>query len=58
MAKIYMSEADFDDSDEWFHDGIEGEPDKQEINIEVKHYLDYPVFLRVSWIFLKPSTTC
>ena len=37
MAKIYMSEADFDDSDEWFHDGIEDEPDKQEMNIEVKH---------------------
>lgn len=34
MATVYMAEADFDDSDEWFHDGIDDEPIKQKVNIE------------------------
>ena len=36
MANVYMAEADFDDTDEWFHDGIDDEPIKQEVNVEVK----------------------
>lgn len=35
MAKVYMDEADFDDSDTWFHDGNDNEPNEQEVNIEV-----------------------
>ena len=36
MANVYMAEADFDDSDEWFHDGIDDKPISQDINIEVR----------------------
>ena len=39
MATVYMAEADFDDSDEWFHDGIDDEPIKQKVNIEVRKTL-------------------
>lgn len=35
MANVYMVEADFDDSDEWFHDGIDDESIEQEVNVEV-----------------------
>ena len=35
MANVYMEEADFDDSDTWFHDGKSDEPVEQEVNIEV-----------------------
>lgn len=36
MANVYMAEADFDDTDEWFHDGIDDEPIQQEVNVEVR----------------------
>ena len=36
MAMVYMEEADFDDSDTWFHDGNDHEPNEQEVNIEVR----------------------
>lgn len=35
MAKVYMDEADFDDSDTWFHDGQDDEPKEQEVKLEV-----------------------
>ena len=35
MAKVYMDEADFDDSDTWFHDGQDDEPKEQEVELEV-----------------------
>lgn len=31
-----MAEADFDDNDEWFHDGIDDKPIIQDMNIEVR----------------------
>lgn len=34
MANVYMAEADFDDNDEWFHDGIDDKPIIQDTNIE------------------------
>ncbi|XP_058946466.2 prolyl 3-hydroxylase 1 isoform X1 [Pocillopora verrucosa] len=34
MAKVYMDEADFDDSDTWFHDGQDDEPKEQEVKLE------------------------
>lgn len=36
MAKIYMAEADFDDSDVWFHDGNDDGPEEQDVTIEVR----------------------
>lgn len=36
MANVYMAEADFDDNDEWFHDGIDDKPIIQDMNIEVR----------------------
>ena len=30
-----MDEADFDDSDTWFHDGQDDEPKEQEVKLEV-----------------------
>lgn len=36
MAKVYMEEADFDDTDTWFHDGKGDEPVQQEVDIEVR----------------------
>ena len=33
MADVYMAETDFDDSDTWFHDGKDDEP--EDVNIEV-----------------------
>ena len=35
MAKVYMDEADFDDSDTWFHDGQDDELKEQEVKLEV-----------------------
>lgn len=36
MANVYMAEADFDDNDEWFHDGIDDKPIIEDTNIEVR----------------------
>lgn len=35
MANVYMEEADFDDSDTWFHDGKSDDPIDQKVNVEV-----------------------
>jgi len=37
MADVYMAEADFDDSDTWFHDGKDDEP--EDVNIEVSSWI-------------------